>query len=59
MFNSICNIIYIYLKQKPKLYEIILKPAMASIIMAVSIMISYNLLIYFNISNNIATIYLQ
>lgn len=49
-------ILFIYLKQKPKLYEIILKPAMASIIMAVSIMISYNLLIYFNISNNIATI---
>lgn len=55
-----CTISFIllfkYLKQKPDIYDMFIKPAFATLIMTIAIIISYKLLIKIGIGSNVTTI---
>ncbi|MEG2310781.1 MAG: polysaccharide biosynthesis C-terminal domain-containing protein, partial [Clostridia bacterium] len=61
IYNAIsCILAFIILfkviKKKPNILEILIKPALATLVMAIVVFLTYKGLILFNISNNVATI---
>lgn len=49
-------ILFSYLKQKPNLYDLFVKPAFATITMAISIFLVYNGLVYIKVGNSVVTL---
>lgn len=49
-------VLFRYMKEKPNLKELFLKPALASIVMAIATLVSYNILMYLTTNNTISTI---
>ncbi|MCX8074903.1 MAG: polysaccharide biosynthesis protein [Clostridia bacterium] len=49
-------LLFKYLRQKPKMYNMFIKPIFATVVMIITIILIYNALIYINIASSISTI---
>lgn len=55
-FSLAFTMLFRYLKSKPKYFDLFIKPIMATVVMAISVLVTFNLMQYFKISLTISTI---